>query len=59
MTNWSRYALKGCFGASVLEVLSTVPSEMHPAVDAWLAYLDRPDTNVIAGYWVTTGVVPS
>jgi len=44
---------------NVLEVLSTVPSEMHPAVDAWLAYLDRPDTNVIAGYWVTTGVVPS
>lgn len=43
---------------NVEEVLANVPSEMRSAVDAWLAYLDRPETNVISAYWLITGTVP-
>jgi SAM-dependent methyltransferase len=40
------------------EVLASVPTELRAAADAWLRYLDRPDTNVIVGYWLTKGAAP-
>jgi len=40
------------------EVLLFVPPERRGAVDAWFAFLDRPETTAVSGYWVTSGRVP-